>query len=103
MYAMVAQFGVLMGLLRVGAGTVSDSFICFEPLFLLLGCLDKKVCASLYCNLLCCVQLISLGSLLFSKGKRRNGFGRKGRFGEEMGEWQKNCIWDIIYNRRIDF
>ena len=42
--------------------------------------LDMRAWASSYCILLCCVQLISLGGLLFSEGKYRNtGSGGEGR------------------------
>jgi hypothetical protein len=38
--------------------------------------LDMTVCAKSYCNLLCPVQLISLGGLLFFEGKwRKCGLG----------------------------
>jgi hypothetical protein len=56
-----------------GNGGVSDSFTCFwypfpptrlHRSFLIGGFVP-------YCILLCCVQLVSLGGLLFSEGKWR--------------------------------
>jgi hypothetical protein len=46
-----------------------------------------RVCAQLYNNLLCHVELISLGGLLFSEGKwRKSGSGGWGEGWEEKRE-----------------
>lgn len=45
-----------------------------------------RVCTWSYCNMSCCVHLMSLGGLPFSEGKQRSGPGREGRLGEELGE-----------------
>lgn len=41
-------------------------------LFLLLGYLDLRVYSLSGCIILCCVMVISLRGLLFSKGKQRS-------------------------------
>lgn len=45
-----------------------------------------RVCALSYCNMSCRVHLMSLGGLPLSEGRQRNGSGREGRLGEELGE-----------------
>lgn len=45
------------------------------------------VCARCYCDLLCCVCLMSLGGLLFTEEKQRGcGSGGKGRWEGEAEE-----------------
>lgn len=86
LYLSNVQLGVLVGILIVGEGTVSDSFAFFGTRFFLLGFLsnlDMMICAWSYCRLLCNVCLMSLGGLLFSEGGRGGGgSGEKGREGK---------------------
>lgn len=69
-------------------------------IFLLLGCLCPallvmRVYAPSYFISLYCVQLMSLGALLFSDGKQKNsGSGEEGR-GDSSDQ-------DVLYDRRIN-
>lgn len=62
------------GLLTVGVGFVSDWFVSSWNHFSSTGLphpvgLDKLVCVSSYCSLLCHGQFIALGGMHFSEGK----------------------------------
>lgn len=45
-----------------------------------------RVFALSYCNMSCSIHLVSLGGLPLSEGQQRNGSGREGRLGEELGQ-----------------
>lgn len=75
----------------------------FSSYCVTLSNLGMSICASSFCTLLFCVQLVSLGELLFPwkemeeewiwwRGEVR-GCGRIGRTG--------NCSWDALCERRI--
>ena len=55
-----------------------------------------RVCAQSYSIVLCHVQLISLGSLLFSEGKWRNGFQGEGGRGGGGGYWKEEGEETVI-------
>lgn len=66
--------------------------------------LDKRVCACSYCILLCCVQLISLGGLLFFFLRETEEQWTWGRGGAEVGLREREeggCSLDLLCVRII--
>lgn len=107
-HLMVVSLGVLVGVPTVGVGVVSLTLLSkLGTLFLLLDCpssLDRRVCVQSYCILLCCVHLISLGSLLFSEGKwRESGSGGEGILEMVLGGVKGGCDRDVIQERRMKY
>ena len=91
-----------MGLLTEGVEGISDSCLLWGPYWVTLLSFGMRVCAQSYYSLLCHVQFMSLGSLLFSEGNGGvgldGGWGGSGRSGE-MGDYSQ----DVIYERRVNF
>lgn len=98
-------------------GSIADPFcLLVEPFtyyWVASSYLDMWVYAQSFCTLLCHVQLISLGGLLSSEGKKSTGSqGRRGMVGMGRGGWKEDCSqpkrgWravvsqDVLYQRRI--
>lgn len=59
----------------------------FSSYCVTLSRLDMRVCALFHWVLLCCVQLISVESLMFSERKWKRGSRKEGRWGR--GDWKE--------------
>lgn len=98
-YLISIHLGLLVRLLTVGAGAVSDTFFCFGgPFSSYWGALSNhnmREGAQSHCNLICLLWLIYLQGLSFSKRNR----GRKNRsegdgWRRRFGNWQGSNIWE---------
>lgn len=70
--------------------TLLSALGIFSYYCIALSSLDMGVCAYSYCILLCYVQMMSMGDLLFSERKwRRNESGEEGRW----EEWREKKLW----------
>jgi hypothetical protein len=89
----------------VGVGlSLTILHICgtFPSCWVALSCLDVRVCALSYRNLLCHIWLISLGALLFSEGMQRGWIWSSGDVrGRDSEEGEGKLRLDVIHKRRL--
>lgn len=104
-YVLYLLAGCFCGTPDSGSGGPSDSLPALGTPFFLLGCFTHSQYESLfqsYCILLCHVELIFLGSLLFSERKWRGGSGKMVCVGTGRRKWRGSRRQDVLKTKQRD-